>query len=77
MLATPALAEVDCAWLPKAQEAIASCSSGRPVLNFLGTGSDVDRCWTPEVRARLVAAKAYAGPLYIICSNRPVRGRLH
>ena len=52
---------------------VAGVSTGRAPLAFLGEDS-TDRWWSPETRARLVAAKDELDPLGIIRSNRPVRG---
>ena len=46
-------------------------ASGRTLLSFLSHES-TDRWWTPETRARLVAAKQVTDPLGVIRSNRPV-----
>ncbi len=46
-------------------------ASGRTFLSFLSHES-TDRWWTPETRARLVAAKQVTDPLDVIRSNRPV-----
>jgi hypothetical protein len=54
--------------------AVSSVSSGRAPLAFLGRRS-TDDWWSPETRARLVAAKRSADPLGVIRSNRPVDAR--
>jgi hypothetical protein len=54
--------------------AISSVSSGRAPLAFLGRRS-TDDWWSPETRARLVAAKQSADPFGVIRSNRPVDAR--
>ena len=48
-------------------------ASGRTLLAFLSHESS-DRWWTPETRARLVAAKRVTDPLGTVRSNRPVAG---
>jgi FAD/FMN-containing dehydrogenase len=58
--------------LRRVEEAVAPASSGTTTANFLHAGGDVDRCWPPEVRARLRAIKAEVDPLGTIRSNRPV-----
>jgi FAD/FMN-containing dehydrogenase len=68
----PALVEPIHAALARVEDAVAPASSGTTTANFLHAGGDVDRCWPPEVRARLRAVKAEADPLGTIRSNRPV-----
>ena len=50
---------------------VAPYGSGRTLLSFLSHESTA-RWWTPETRARLVAAKQVTDPLGVIRSNRPV-----
>jgi FAD/FMN-containing dehydrogenase len=68
----PALVDPIRAALGRVEDAVASASSGTTTANFLHAGGDVDRCWPPEVRARLRAIKAEVDPLGTIRSNRPV-----
>jgi hypothetical protein len=58
--------------LDQVRAAVAPVSSGATTANFLAAGGDVDRCWPPEVRARLRAIKAQVDPIAAIRSNRPV-----
>jgi FAD/FMN-containing dehydrogenase len=53
------------------EAAVSSVGSGRAPLAFLGRRS-TDDWWSPETRARLVAAKRSSDPLGVIRSNRPV-----
>jgi FAD/FMN-containing dehydrogenase len=68
----PALEDPIRAALARVEDAVAAVSSGTTTANFLPAGGDVDRCWPPEVRARLRAVKADVDPLGTIRSNRPV-----
>jgi len=56
------------------EAAVSSVSSGRAPLAFLGRRS-TDAWWSPDTRARLMAAKSIADPLGVIRSNRPVDRR--
>jgi hypothetical protein len=53
--------------------AAATVGTGRAPLAFLGE-TPTARWWSPETRARLVAAKQDLDPLGVIRSNRPVAG---
>ncbi len=71
--ATPEQSAAVTAGLTRVDAAVAPCSEGRALVNFIGSSGDVDRCWSPEVRARLAAVKQAHDPLDTIRSNRPVR----
>ena len=60
--------------LGRLRQAIATWSSDRTVFNFLGPNGDVARCWTTDVRERLIAIKADVDPFSTIRSNHPVAG---
>lgn len=53
--------------------AAADHTSGRALLNFLGSDGDPGRWWSPATRERLARAKECSDPLGVIRSNRPVR----
>jgi hypothetical protein len=71
--AVPELVPVIAGGVARLDASVAAVSTGRAPLAFLGEDS-TDRWWSPEVRARLVAAKDELDPLGIVRSNRPVRG---
>ena len=54
--------------------AVTDHTSGRALLNFLGTHGDPARWWARPTRQRLAAAKRQADPHAVIRSNRPVEG---
>ena len=68
----PSLVDPIRARLAQVQDAVAEVATGTTVSNFLDAEGDVDRCWPPDVRARLRATKADVDPLGTIRSNRPV-----
>lgn len=60
--------------LQRLRRAVSPWSSGRTVFNFLGPNGDVDRCWPPDLRRRLIKIKAAVDPFGTIRSNHPVAG---
>jgi len=71
--AVPELVEVIGVFFGRIQASVAHVSSGRALLNFLGSTGDPARWWSEQTRQRLAEAKQVSDPLQTIRSNRPVR----
>ena len=72
--AVPELVDPIVATFDRLGEAVEEHTSGRTLLNFLGSHGDPARWWSEATRDRLVLAKAASDPAFVIRSNRPVSG---